>query len=119
VSHISPSLWLSIHPTHLAVNIGGIPHLAKNQRNVGHPSFVREPEILTQRLKAVPFSVLEEIYRIEVVAAGLTFFACVAELLFQQNKKVFLRRSESEAQRTAASLLSTIVKGCLHEGRSD
>jgi hypothetical protein len=22
----------------------GIPHLAKNQRDVGHPSFVREPE---------------------------------------------------------------------------
>jgi hypothetical protein len=25
---------------HLAVNIGGIPHLAKNERDVGHPSFV-------------------------------------------------------------------------------
>ena len=22
----------------------GIPHLAKNERDVGHPSFVREPE---------------------------------------------------------------------------
>src|ERR1700690_3709680 len=27
------SLLLSIHPTHLAVNIGGIPHLAKNERD--------------------------------------------------------------------------------------
>src|ERR1700721_1247752 len=34
-------LW--IHPTHLAVNIGGIPNLAKNQRDMGHPSLVREP----------------------------------------------------------------------------
>jgi hypothetical protein len=32
------SLWLSIHPTHLAVNIGGIPYLAKNERDMGHPS---------------------------------------------------------------------------------
>jgi hypothetical protein len=32
------SLWLSIYPTHLAVNIGGIPHLAKNERDMGHPS---------------------------------------------------------------------------------
>jgi hypothetical protein len=23
---------------------GGIPHLAKNERDMGHPSFVREPE---------------------------------------------------------------------------
>ena len=61
----------------------------------------------------------EEIYRTEVVAAGLTFFASVAELWFQQSKKVFLRRSESEAQRIAASLLSTIVNGCLQESRSD
>src|SRR6202453_4135961 len=38
------SLRLSINPIHLAVNIGGIPHLAKNQRDVGHPSFVRERE---------------------------------------------------------------------------
>jgi hypothetical protein len=29
---------------HFAVNIGGIPHLAKNERDVGHPSFVRELE---------------------------------------------------------------------------
>src|ERR1700728_488213 len=27
----------------LAVNIGGIPHLAKNERDVGHPAFVWEP----------------------------------------------------------------------------
>ena len=38
------SLRLSIHPTHLAVNIGGIPYLAKNERDMGHPSFVRERE---------------------------------------------------------------------------
>ena len=25
---------------HLGVSIGGIPHLAKNERDVGHPSFV-------------------------------------------------------------------------------
>ena len=36
---------LSIHPMHLAGNIGGIPHLAKNERDVGHPSFVRELEV--------------------------------------------------------------------------
>jgi hypothetical protein len=29
---------------HLAVNIRGIPHLAKNERDVGHPSFVGEPD---------------------------------------------------------------------------
>jgi hypothetical protein len=29
---------------HLAVNIGGIPHLAKNERDMGHPSLVRERE---------------------------------------------------------------------------
>jgi hypothetical protein len=29
---------------HLAINIGGIPHLAKYERDVGHPSFVRERE---------------------------------------------------------------------------
>src|SRR3984957_9587064 len=29
---------------HLAVNIRGIPHLAKNERDMGHPSSVREPE---------------------------------------------------------------------------
>ena len=29
---------------HLVVNIGGIPHLAKNERDVGHPSLVREPK---------------------------------------------------------------------------
>jgi hypothetical protein len=28
---------------HLGVNIGGIPHLAKNERDMGHPSFVGEP----------------------------------------------------------------------------
>jgi hypothetical protein len=27
---------------HLAVNIGGIPHLAKNERDMGHPSVVWE-----------------------------------------------------------------------------
>jgi hypothetical protein len=29
------SLRLSIHPMHLAVNIGGIPYLAKNERDMG------------------------------------------------------------------------------------
>jgi hypothetical protein len=28
----------------LAVNIGGIPYLAKNERDMGHPSFARERE---------------------------------------------------------------------------
>jgi hypothetical protein len=28
---------------HLAVKIRGIPHLAKNERDVGHPFLVREP----------------------------------------------------------------------------
>jgi hypothetical protein len=27
---------------HLVVNLGGIPHLAKNERDVGHPFLVRE-----------------------------------------------------------------------------
>jgi len=40
------SLWLSIHPMRLAVNIRGIPHLAKNERDMGHPSSVREPRAL-------------------------------------------------------------------------
>ena len=39
----APSLQLSIRPVHLAVNLGGIPHLAKNERDVGHPAVVREP----------------------------------------------------------------------------
>jgi hypothetical protein len=30
---------------HLTVNIGGIPHLAKNERDVGHPAFVMEPAV--------------------------------------------------------------------------
>jgi hypothetical protein len=34
------SLWLSMHPMHLAVDSGGIPHLAKNKRDMAHPSFV-------------------------------------------------------------------------------
>jgi hypothetical protein len=34
------SLWLSMHPMHLAVNSSGIPHLAKNERDMGHPSLV-------------------------------------------------------------------------------
>ena len=29
---------------HLAVNLGGIPHLAKNERDMGHPALVRERE---------------------------------------------------------------------------
>src|ERR1700733_15529520 len=33
---------------HLAVNTGGIPHLAKNKRDVGHPSLVREQEPKTR-----------------------------------------------------------------------
>ena len=41
----APSLRLSIHPIHSVVNIGGIPHLAKNERDVGHPAFVREPGV--------------------------------------------------------------------------
>jgi hypothetical protein len=32
---------------------------------------------------------------------------------------MYLRRSESEAQRIVASLLSTIVNGCLQESRSE
>jgi hypothetical protein len=32
-------LWLSIHPMHLGVNISGIPYLAKNERDMGHPAF--------------------------------------------------------------------------------
>jgi hypothetical protein len=36
------SLWLSIRLTHSTVNIGGAPHLAKNERDMGHPAFVRE-----------------------------------------------------------------------------
>ena len=31
---------------HCAVNIGGIPHLAKNQRDVGTPALVRKPEFV-------------------------------------------------------------------------
>ncbi len=35
---------LFIHPILLAVNLCGIPHLAKNERDMGHPSLVREPQ---------------------------------------------------------------------------
>jgi hypothetical protein len=38
------SLWLSSSSMYLAVNVGGIPHLAKNERDVGYPSFVGERE---------------------------------------------------------------------------
>jgi hypothetical protein len=37
-------LRLSMRPMHLAVNLGGIPHLAKNKRDVGHPSFLFRTE---------------------------------------------------------------------------
>jgi hypothetical protein len=40
---------------HLAIKIGGVPHLAKNERDMGHPSFVRERvlqwQVSTQILK--------------------------------------------------------------------
>ena len=36
------SLLVSSQLMHLAVNIGGIPHLAKDERDVGHPAFVAE-----------------------------------------------------------------------------
>ncbi len=32
----------------------GIPHLAKNERDVGHPAFVREPAVLTQHFAVQP-----------------------------------------------------------------
>ena len=38
---------------HLVVNIGGIPHLAKNERDVGHPAFVREPFLGASEVKAI------------------------------------------------------------------
>jgi hypothetical protein len=38
------SLELSIRPIRLAINIGGIPYLAKNERDMGHPSFAGEQE---------------------------------------------------------------------------
>jgi hypothetical protein len=47
-----PALFfrLLIHPKRLAVNIGGIPHLAKNERDMGHPSLVREQEAVPTRV---------------------------------------------------------------------
>src|ERR1700744_3641624 len=36
------TLWLSTHQRHLTVNIGGIPHLAKNERDMGHPALAWE-----------------------------------------------------------------------------
>jgi hypothetical protein len=44
------SLWLPTHPMHFAVNVRGIPYLAKNERDMGHPSFVKEQEVLRQAL---------------------------------------------------------------------
>ena len=32
----------------------GIPHLAKNERDVGHPAFVRESAVLTQHFAVQP-----------------------------------------------------------------
>jgi hypothetical protein len=32
-------LWLSNHPMRLAISICGIPHLAKNERDMGHGGF--------------------------------------------------------------------------------
>ena len=51
----APSPLLSIHPIHLTINIGGIPHLAKNERDVGHPALAMESghsnrAVLTQTL---------------------------------------------------------------------
>jgi hypothetical protein len=38
------SFPLTLDPSNeLSVKIGGIPHLAKNERDMGHPSSVREP----------------------------------------------------------------------------
>jgi hypothetical protein len=48
LTHCS-SLQLSIRPVHLAVKIGGIPHLAKNERDVGHPSSVRSQKVLVSQ----------------------------------------------------------------------
>ena len=50
----APSLCYSIHPMRLAVNIGGIPHLAKNQRDMGHPALVRGPK---EKGTAFPFEI--------------------------------------------------------------
>jgi hypothetical protein len=33
-------LWLCLSPEKLRVEVRGIPHLAKNEQDVGHPSFV-------------------------------------------------------------------------------
>jgi hypothetical protein len=43
--HCSVPLALE-SPEALTVNICGIPHLAKNERDMGHPSLVREPGAL-------------------------------------------------------------------------
>ena len=42
-----------------------------------------------------------------------------SKVIVPAEQKVFSRRSEGEAQRIAASLFSTIVKGCQQESRSD
>ena len=58
-----------IHPKHLAINVGGIPHLAKNERDVGHPAFVREPgqESVPQRLKPRPSMTLARLKHVPFV----------------------------------------------------
>ena len=49
---------------HLAVNMGGIPHLAKNERDVGHPAFEWEPGAAQRRdlrfLSSVRTRILDE-----------------------------------------------------------
>jgi hypothetical protein len=57
----APFLSLSIHPMHLAANIGGIPYLAKNERDMGdlgwQESVSRQNPLGTGRVPHVRLSV--------------------------------------------------------------
>jgi hypothetical protein len=56
------------------VKVRGIPHLAKNERDVGHPGFVGQKEFVTLRIPIIRCSVL----RVRPVASGLLVFDTTA-----------------------------------------
>jgi len=65
----------------LNVNIGGIPHLAKNERDVGHPSLVREPEFSAAYCEKALAGLLARLRSLELSLEG-----CLMHRLFVQQQ---------------------------------
>jgi len=63
---------------HLAVNLGGIPHLAKNQRDVGHPRSTGKVEFLESATLASSMPVSQTTIRVryaETDQMGIVYYA--------------------------------------------